>query len=164
MDLLEDGFDADFCIDNVDGAMFGDIYYLNYYGINVFFYVCGTDTHRVRVYELAKKRGKINGESAECLTLNFRPTKAPYFVYKHNCWTKSEFWLETTTENRIIVPIDMFSPIHKKVLDLGIDFPITGYAYAVKIEKEQRKNILSYYWEAPKKIKKQKINKIKISA
>lgn len=164
MNLLQDDFDADYDVGNVDGVRFGDIFYLNYYGINVFFYVCGLDTHRVRVFELAKKRKKINGESAEYLAPHLKPTSAPYFVLEHNCWTKSEHWFETTTEDRMIVPIDMYSPIHKKVLDLGIDFPITGYAYAIKLDKEQRANVLTYYWEAPKRIKKQKINKIKISA
>ena len=148
---VDEEFDADISIDNVHGALFGDIYYLNYYGINVFFYVCGTDTHRVRVYEMAKKKRVINGESAEYLTPKFRPASSPYFVLKHNSWTKSEYWLKTTTENRMIVPIDIYSPIYKKALSLGIEYPITGYAFATKIEKETRRHILDYYWAAPAK-------------
>ena len=163
MSLFEEDFDIDYDLENFDGVKFGDIYYLNYYGINVFFYVCGLDHHKVRIYELAKKRKVINGEHAEYLAPHLRATTSPKVVLQNNCWTKSEFWVETTKEGNLVIPV-FDGPLIYTAIKLGIEFPITGYAYATSLKKEKEIGIFKYYWEAPKKIKKQKINKNKISA
>ena len=163
MSLLEEDFDVDYDIGNADGVEFGDIFYLNYYGVNVFFYVCGLDRHRVRVYELAKKRSVIDGVSAEYLTPDFKPTSAPKVVLTHNSWTKSEYWVKTTPDGRLEFYIG-FGPLMCKAMKVSEQYPVSGYVYAFSLKKEQEVGILKYYWEAPKPVKKQKRNKIKISA
>ena len=163
MVLLQEDFDADYCIENVDGIEFGDILYLNYYGINVFFYVCGVDHHQVRLFELAKKRLKMNGESIEVLAPGLKPTTVPKIVLENNCWTKSEYWARTTSDQKVEIPI-WDGPLIYNAIKLGIENPVPGYAYAILIDKEERKDIFKYYWSAPKKAKKQKRNIFKISA
>ena len=147
MSLFEEDFDADYDIENVDGVKFGDIFYLNYYGINVFFYVCGTDHHRVRIFELAKKRGMINGIHAEYLAPGLKPTTAPKVVLSHNSWTKSEFWVNTNEEGQIYIPVND-GPLLHKALKLGVEYPLTGEYRAIPLKYN---NILEYYWELPKK-------------
>lgn len=163
MDLLEDGFDADFCIDNEDGVHFGDVFYLCYYGINVFFYVCGLDRHRVRIYELAKKRGKLNGETIEYLTPTLRATTSPKIVLEHNTWTKSEFWVNTSSDGKLIIPV-WDGPLVYGAIKLGHDTPIIGDMYAIPLKKEKKEGITTFYWLVPKPKKEQKRNFLKISA
>ena len=151
MSLLEDDFDIDYDIGNYDGVDFGDIFYLNYYGINVFFYVCGLDHHQVRIYELAKKRSTINGVHAEYLTPDLKPTRSPKVVLEHNSWTKSEFWVKTDSQGNLIIPLGSNSPLVKEAYKLGVYLPASEYAYAFSLKEQQKEGILKYYWEAPKK-------------
>ena len=162
MSLFEEDFDIDYDLGNEDGVEFGDIFYLNYYGINVFFYVCGLDHHRVRIYELAKKRGVIGGIHVEYLTYSLRPTTCPKVVLLKNCWTQSEFWVRTTPDKKLEIWIGA-GPLYFKAKALGQE-PVPGYVYAVHLEEEQENGILNYYWPAPVKKKKQNKNKIKINA
>lgn len=147
MSLFEEDFDADYDIENVDGVKFGDIFYLNYYGINVFFYVCGTDHHRARIFELAKKRIKYEGKSVEVLTSKLAPTTSPKVVLEHNSWTKSNFWVDTNKEGQIYIPVND-GPLLHKALKLGVEYPLTGEYRAIPLNNN---NILEYYWELPKK-------------
>ena len=163
MSLFEEDFDIDYDLENFDGVNFGDIFYLNYYGINVFFYVCGLDHHRVRIYELAKKRKIINGESAEYLAPYFKATTSPKVVLEHNCWTKSEFWVETTKDGRLVIPV-WDGPLIYMAIALGYPAPTPGPVYAFPLKKEKEEGIFKYYWLAPHKINQRKLNKIKISA
>ena len=155
-DILDVNFDADYDIGNDDGVNFGDLYYLNYYGINVFFYVCGLDKHKVRIYELAKKKRIIDGVSAECLTPGLRPTHTPLVVLENNCWTKSNFWASTNNKPQIEIPINAFDPLFKKALELGVEYPMTGFCYAIWMEEEQKNGVLNYYWPTPNKKTKKK--------
>lgn len=145
MSLFEEDFDADYDIENVDGVKFGDVFHLDYYGINVFFYVCGTDHHRVRIFELAKKRGVINGIHAEYLAPGLKPTTAPKVVLSHNSWTKSEFWVETNKEGQLCIPIND-GPLLRKALKLDVEYPLTGEYRAYPVAEATK-----YYWEVPKK-------------
>ena len=125
-DILDVNFDADYDIGNDDGIEFGDLYYLNYYGINVFFYVCGLDKHRVRIYELSKKKRIIDGVSAEFLTPTLKPTRAPLIVLENNGWTISNYWARTNNKRQIEIPINVSDPLYKKALELGVEYPVTG--------------------------------------
>lgn len=154
MSLFEEDFDIDYDLGNEDGVEFGDVFYLNYYGINVFFYVCGLDHHRVRVYELAKKRAVIDGAHVEYLTHNLRPTTCPKVVLLKNCWTQSEFWVKTTPDKKLEFWIGA-GPLYFKAQSLG-HYPVPGYVYAQLCEEEQEAGIVNFYWPAP--IKKKKLN------
>ncbi len=158
-DLLDPSFDADYDIGNDDGIEFGDCYYLNYYGINVLFYVCGLDKHRVRIYELAKKKRIIDGVSAEYLTPELKPTRSPLVVLENNCWTKSNYWARTNNKRQIEIPVKVSDPLYKKAVELGIEYPATGLCYAIWLEEEQKKGVANFYWPAPKKNKKKVSNK-----
>ena len=155
MSLFEEDFDADYDLGNVGGIEFGDIFYLNYYGINVFFYVCGLDHNRVRIYELAKKRKIINGVHAEFLTPKLSPTTSPLVVLKHNSWTKSEFWVETTKDGRLVIPV-WDGPLVYQAIKIGNEIPVIGEFYAIHLKEEQEAGILNYYWPAPERKKQKK--------
>ena len=163
MSLFEEDFDADYDIENVSGVKFGDIFYLNYYGINVFFYVCGLDHNRVRIYELAKKRTIVDGIHAEYLTRDLKPTTSPRIVLNNNCWTKSDFWVDTTKDGRLIIPV-WDGPLVYQAIKLGNGLPAIGEFYACHLKKEQEDGVSNYYWPAPEKKNKKNKNKIKISA
>lgn len=161
MDLLDPNFDADYDIGNDDGVSFGDIFYLNYHGINLFFYVCGLDRHRVRIYELAKKRKVINGIHAEFLTPKLAPTTCPKVVLMKNLWTKSEMWVETTSDGNIIIPVTQV--LINMARRNGEPTPVMGNVLAYPLKEELEMGILNYYWPAPS-LSRKKLNKIKIMA
>jgi len=163
MSLFDEAFDVDISIENTSGVNFGDIYYLNYYGINVFFYVCGLDHSRVRIYELAKKRKIINGIHAEYLTPNLNPTTSPRIVLNNNCWTKSDFWVDTTKDGRLVIPV-WDGPLVYNAIKLGNDIPMIGEFYAIHLKEEQENGILHYYWPAPQKVSKKNKNIFKSNA
>lgn len=155
MSLFEEDFDADYDIENVDGVKFGDIFYLDYYGINVFFYVCRTDHHQVAIFELAKKKVKLDyvseEEKVEIVDRRLVPARKPYIVTENNCWTKSEFFVKTTEEGHILIPIKYKSRIYNEALKLGEEFPITGEYRAVPLA-----DFAKYYYELPKSKKQRK--------
>lgn len=153
MSLFEDDFDARTDIDNEDGFQFGDIIYVNYYGINVFLAVCGVDHHRVCLYELAKKRTVVDGIHVEYLTLNLSPTSSPKIVLRNNCWTKSDYWARTTKDGKVELYIND-GPLLRTALKLGVEYPVTGYVYAEALKEEGKKGICNYCWPAPVKKKK----------
>ena len=163
MSLFEEDFDADYDIENVDGVEFGDIFYLNYYGINVFFYVCGTDHHRVRIFELAKKHITVNGIKAEAIAPKLSPTTSPKVVLSNNCWTKSNFWVDTNSDGQIYIPVND-GPLVYKAISLGVEYPLTGEYRAYPLKKEKENGILNYYWELPKRTNHKNKNILKINA
>ena len=151
--------------ENKDGIIFGDCFYLNYYGINVFLYVCKTTSYQACVFELAKKRMRYNGKMVEVLSRNLKPTKAPLLVLENNCFSKSEYWLDTTSDNSsdkcLLVPVHAYDPLYKKALDAGVEIPETGIFKAICLEKEREIGLGRFYWEVEsRKLKNKKINKI----
>lgn len=161
MDLLDPNFDADYDIGNDDGVNFGDIFYLNYHGINLFFFVCGLDKHRVRIYELAKKRVVVNGIHAETLTPKLAPTTCPKVVLMKNLWTKSETWVETTSDGNILLPVTQI--LINMARRNGEQTPAMGSVLAYPLKEELEMGILNYYWPAPS-LSRKKLNKMKIIA
>lgn len=150
-----DDFDPYIDIENYDGVKFGDIFYLVYYDIYVFFYVCCSDHHQVAIFELAKRRIKhpTLGKSVEMLTDDLKPTKSPYIVLENNCWTKSSFLVKTTKEGKLIIPVEVGSRLYNKAIQLGVEYPVTGEFYAEKLDTNTR-TVLDYYCDIPKKKKK----------
>lgn len=146
-----EGFDPYTDIENIHGVSFGDIFYLVYYGICIFFYVCCSDHHQVAIYELAKKRIKhpTLGKTIEMLTEDLKPTKSPYVVLENNCWTKSCFLVKTAEGGRIIIPVEAGSRLYNKAIQLGVEFPDTGEFYAEKLDTKN-KAPLEYYCDIPK--------------
>lgn len=160
MSLLEKGFDIDIDIENVDGVKFGDVFYLNYYNINVFFYVCRTGVDQVAIFELAKKKVLYNNEKVEVLAPGLKPARNPLVVIKNNCWTKSEFYVRTTKDKELIIPVAFRSPLYLAAIELGNEFPTTGNFRAFLV-----KDCYAYFGKIPEKIKKiKKINKINKNA
>lgn len=165
--LYMEEIDLEIGTENENGIIFGDCFYLNYYGINVFFYVCKTNKDSACVYELAKKRVKYEGRTVEILCNNLVATKSPLVVLENNCYTKSNFWVSTTKDKCLIIPVEYLSPLYKKALEQGVEFPATGEFKALMLEEEKKKGFLRFYWEVTKpikKIKKQKNKKITIRA
>lgn len=152
MSLFEEDFDIYYDLENFDGIDFGDVAYLNYYGINLFFYVCGLDHHRVRIFELAKKRATIDNVKVEYLTKDLKPTTSPKIVLEHNSWTKSEYWAKTTKDGRIEINIE-YGPLTYMAQKMGVEFPITGPMYAYVLKEEKKKGVANFYWPAPGKKK-----------
>ena len=141
--------------ENVDGALFGDVYYLNYHGINVFFYVCRTSMFKVCIFELSKKKIKYEGKTVDVLCDGLKPTKSPKVILDNNCCYKSDFWVSTTKDGAIEIFIDSSLPLYKQAIKEGVEFPETGPVYAYKLKEELENGILNYYWDirSNKKIK-----------
>lgn len=90
---------------NLDNVSLMDIYTTRYRGINIFFMVSKTRCHRVALFELETKLGHCIGEENslyETLTEDFKPRKRPYIIAENNCWTKTDYWVRTDTEDGCI--------------------------------------------------------------
>lgn len=163
-----DELDLEIGTENKNGIIFGDCFYLLYCGINVFFYVCKTNKDNACVYELAKKRIKYEGKTVEILCNNFRPTKNPVVVLDNNCYTKSEYWVPTTEDGCILIPVSAGDPLYEKAIEeMGVEFPPTGEFKAIPLTEERKNGLMCYYWDVilpDKKPKNKKIKKIKIRA
>lgn len=131
------------CLDNEYGIVFGDIFFLRYQDINVFFYVCGTTSSQVRLYELAKKKRRINGKTVNTLCCGLKPTQSPNIITENNCWHKSTFWVNIKDDEHIFIPIESNMPIYHKT-----KYPYLGDFEAIKLTDEEKQNgVLNYYWE-----------------
>lgn len=138
-----DDVDLEIGFENEYGIIFGDIFYFYYQGINVFFYVCKTNSTQVCLYELAKKKIKYEGKTVNILCPGLKPTKSPNIITENNCCCKSQFWVNVKDENHIIIPIENDMPIYHKV-----DYPYLGYFEATKIPNNEKQNgVLNYYWD-----------------
>ena len=145
-------FELEIGPDNVDGVEYNSYYYLDYYGVNVFFCVCKTDRFRVCIYELAKKQVKVNGEICDALCKGLKPNKNPLVVKENNCPTKSKFWVQSTKEGNLLIPIPLCSTLYNEAVKAGTPYPNYGYGIATCIDQLTEKGLLRYYWErGPKK-------------
>lgn len=134
--------------ENDYGICFGDIFYLRYCDINVFFYVCKTSSKQVCVYELEKKRIKNNGIIVEILDRKLKGSKKPLIITENNCSTKSDFWVDVKDKEHIWIPIYSELPIYSKAFEMAKDYiPTIGDFEAIKIVDENKIGILNYYWE-----------------
>ena len=128
-------------IDNIHDIMYGDVFHLKYFGINVFFAVCKTDEKKVAVYELSKKKIKQDGKTIEIICSR-EPTSSPLVVpKKENCDSKSNTWFETTEDKELLVKVTYNCPLFQK-----IENPRTGIFKATLLEEEMKHGILNYYW------------------
>ena len=133
---------------NEYGIIFGDIFYLRYCGINVFFCVCKTTTTQCCIFELAKKRIKYKGKIVEVLYGEYKGAKKPLVVTEDNCYSKSNFWVDMKNENEIWIPITTDLPLYKCACEKAKDYiPKLGEFEAVKLTEEKANGILNYYWE-----------------
>lgn len=148
---------------NKDNIYICDLFYLNYFGINVFFVVCNTRYDEVCLFEVKTKIKKINGEKVEILSKRLSPSKKPYIIPENeNSLNKSKFWvspLKIPFEKDVWLPIkiDASSRIFTLALEEGEGYPITGTAYAKPVENDFRTSC----WEYKRKKKTDKyINEI----
>ena len=137
--------------ENVDGILFGDVFYLNYHGINIFLYVCRTSYFQVAVYELGTKKIKYENKQVEIIN-NMKPARKPLIVTEDNCWTKSRFWVDTTKDHELIIPINSDTPAYKEAIKMGIEFPETGLFKAIWLETEQKEGLGRFYWDVAQNI------------
>lgn len=128
--------------ENDYGIIFGDIFYLQFCHINVFFYVCKTTSKQVCIYELAKKKIKRHGRTVEVLCPGLKPTQSPNIITENNCCSKSTFWVDVKDENHIWIPITSNMPFSRKSNVLFF-----GEKEAIKLTEEKEKGVLNYYWE-----------------
>lgn len=143
-----DGFDEyeiNMGLENKDDVWWGDVFWLRYHDINVFFAVSFTDTHKVAIYELAKRKFKSGDEVYEEIINQYQPTRSPYVVLKNNCSLKTNHWVETETKylempdgklmdvKTLKIIIKPYDRLYKKAQEKGIDFPDTGTFSAIYV-------------------------------
>lgn len=101
---------------NQDGVNLGDIFWVRYRKINVFFMVAKTKRHSVALFELETSFKEFIGEENmpyESFVENFKPRKRPYIITGNNCWTKTEFWVKTDKDGNVHIPTLPESPLCK---------------------------------------------------
>ena len=100
---------------NLDNVRLMDIYLTRYNDINIFFMVSKTRLHHVALFELETKIDYAIGEDNmpyESLVDGLKPRKRPYIIPKNNCWTKTDFWVKTDTNDGFIyIPTSYSSPL-----------------------------------------------------
>lgn len=127
---------------NEDGIILQEIYMLNYYGVYVFFRVCGTKKNSVYLIELATKKTKWG----IMLTKDLHPSKNPLVVRKDNVFTKSTYEVTPVYyQGKLVLPIavNYCDPLWMEAKKHA-DYPIWGTAYAVRVKK-----YLNVYWKDP---------------
>ena len=133
-----DELDLSIGFENKNGVLYGEVYYLDYYGQNIFFAVSKSGTYQVCVYELAKKRIKKQGKEVEIICRGRKQSKKPLVF-------GTETWVETE-EKSLLIPINIHTPVYRHVTSY-VEFPATGTFKAICLEEEMRNGILNYYWE-----------------
>lgn len=97
----------------------GDVFYLHYYGINLFFRVGATDVDGVYIYELATKKDIINDMLVDILVRGLKPSRRPWIVpQRYNSWTHADYFTKSGVDSDgkyIVVTISYGSPLHKAV-------------------------------------------------
>ena len=138
-----DNLERNICFENEYGIGYGDIFIMNYQGINVFFFVCRSLAEQVCVYELAKKKRRFGNLKVNKLCPGLKPTQSPNVITQNNCGYKSNFWVPILDKDNIIIPITKEMPIAYKTGCLYDTFCI-----ATKIPEEEKANgVLNYYWD-----------------
>lgn len=131
------------------GVFLGDIFLLNYCGINVFFRVCKTYKNSVCLYEIKTK--EINCEGKKCIALSKKlvANKEPFIIdKKYNTQTKSNYEvypIPTPYEDGgVVIPIEITPscPLFLEALKNENEYPMIGTAYAYKI-----KDYIGCCWE-----------------
>ena len=151
---------------NKHGVCFGDFYYFNYYGINVFFRVCKTTDMQVCLYEIEKKKVTVVGESElkECIHYDVKPARHPLVITENNTSRNSQYWVFSCEDKSVSLYIDSSYPIYKLAKELGLN-PEEGFLNAISLAGIQPNGVCNYYWDINvkepdrKKIKKE--NKLK---
>ena len=141
MSITQDDFNPATDLENELGIEFGNVFYLEYYGINVFLCVCRVGPHQVAVYEVKKRKIK----KREYIDSKLDSARNPLIIKERNGWTISDFWVDTILKDgqkTIAIPISSSSPIYEKTIKKGIEFPDTGEFYAVLLDS------INYYWES----------------
>ena len=125
---------------NRDDIYTGDIFWLEYHGINVFFEVGRVGADFACVYELRTKCIKKDGKVFDAICLGRKGTKYPLFVpADENTWTKTNYVVETTTLSDapfLVIYVDFGSKIYNLAKSYGILRPATGRLYAEKLDED----------------------------
>jgi hypothetical protein len=119
----------------------GDVFLLNYYGILVFFQVCGTTEKNAYLVELATE--KI--EYGIIINPLLKTSKNPYFVLKNNVRSKSTYRVMTTLfhgDAVLAIKITDKDRIYQEALSI-VDYPKEGYFYAYRV-----RNYLDCCWQS----------------
>lgn len=119
----------------------GDVFLLNYYGIMVFFQICGTTENYVYLVELDTKED----ENGLFINPSLKTSKNPYFVLKNNVRSKSTYKALTTLFRReavVAIKITDKDRIYQEALNIT-DYPEEGYFYAYRVNE-----YLNSYWRS----------------
>ena len=136
-------------LDNKDDIITGDVFWLNYYGINIFLGVSKTMYDQVAVFEIKKYKYWEQGldDYADVINDKFRYETNPLLVTGKNNFMKTEFWVDTDfgkVTNCAVLKIWVGddSKLFKKAQELnpGVDI-VPGYKYAIEV-----KDVYSHYW------------------
>lgn len=122
---------------NIHGIIIGDIFQINYYGINVFFMVAKTETEKVYIVELGTKSVKINGEEHDVALGRLKYAKNPYIVKENNNITNTRYAVCPIEEKGdVYLPIDIpyESKLYKDAKKVN-DYIMWGTVYAYKVEQ-----------------------------
>ena len=114
---------------------------LNYYGIMVFFQICGTTENYVYLVELDTKQD----ENGLFINPSLKTSKNPYFVLKNNVRSKSTYKALTTLFHRqavVAIKITENDRIYKEALSY-VDYPEEGTFYAYRVNE-----YLNCYWRS----------------
>ena len=131
--------------ENEHGAMYGQIYYLDFHGINLFFFGCRTAARHISLFELEKKRIQQEGKTVEIIHPRLKPARKPLLIEDNNCEYKTNYWAETGKEC-VYVTVYADSPLFKQAYEDGKE-PMPGTYKAVWLKEEQEKGIANYYWD-----------------
>lgn len=131
------------------GIRIQDAFLLDYYGVKVFFRVCGTTKDSVFLVELAQKRTKWGIQISRTL----KGSKNPLVVLKGNdsVHSRYEAFPESVSGSvRLPIRVDYGDPLHREAMNYA-EFPACGYAYAVPLNKPMHE-LLDMYWEVSEKV------------
>lgn len=134
------------------GIFIADIYLLSYCGIIVFFQVCKTRKKSVYLVELATKKYK-NGTM---LTKTIHASKKPLIIKQNNTIRKTTYEIypiQIDNEYLLPIPVNYGDDLYREA-EKYVDYPPTGYVYAVPIKDYGNK----YWYNGITKEKKYKIN------
>ncbi len=150
--------------ENVNGFIVGDIFWLNYYDLNIFLYVCKADINKVLVYELQTQKIKKGKKYIEIIKPGLKMAKKSLL---RDISEDKKFWVDTEPK-AILVPVRYMCPIYKTVIESGINsFPKMGLVKAIYLKEEKENGISNYYWEVSNDLTKKRnvvnsnINKVK---
>lgn len=122
---------------NIYGVFIGDIFQINYYGINIFLMVAKTEAEKVYIVELGTKSVKIENEEYDVSCGRLKYSKNPYIVKENNNITYTKYGvvpIEKKGEVFLPIKVSYGSKLYKDAEKIN-DGVVCGTVYAYKIDQ-----------------------------